>query len=57
MVFQGGRISSHGDHRIGMAMAIAGLIAKEKIIINKSEAINISYPKFFQDLAKISINY
>ena len=52
----GGTVSTHGDHRIGMAMAIAGLIAKEKIEIEDTEAINISYPNFFKDLNKITKN-
>ncbi|KXG43630.1 3-phosphoshikimate 1-carboxyvinyltransferase [Tepidibacillus infernus] len=51
---QGGQVSTHGDHRIGMAMAIAGLIAKEPIIIQQAEAVNISYPQFFEHLRQIS---
>ncbi|MGM0415080.1 MAG: 3-phosphoshikimate 1-carboxyvinyltransferase, partial [Bacillota bacterium] len=35
-----------GDHRIGMTMAIAGLIAENGIIVNNSESINISFPDF-----------
>lgn len=50
----GGIVNTHGDHRIGMAMAIAGLIANDEIIIENSDAINISYPTFFDDLAKIA---
>lgn len=49
----GGIVSTHGDHRIGMAMAIAGLIAKDPISIENTEAIGISYPNFFKDLEKI----
>lgn len=50
----GGIVDTHGDHRIGMSMAIAGLIANNEIIIENFDAINISYPKFLEDLAKIS---
>jgi len=50
----GGIVDTHGDHRIGMAMAIAGLIANDNVIIENSGAISISYPQFFEDLAKIS---
>ncbi|MGM0415087.1 MAG: 3-phosphoshikimate 1-carboxyvinyltransferase, partial [Bacillota bacterium] len=35
-------VNSFGDHRIGMTMAIAGLIAENGIIVNNSESINIS---------------
>jgi len=51
---KGGVISTHGDHRIGMALAIAGLIAEHSITIDQAEAIKISYPKFFEDISKIS---
>lgn len=50
----GGIVDTHGDHRIGMSMAVAGLIAQDYIIIENSGAINISYPNFFEDLSKIS---
>ena len=39
-------VDSFGDHRIGMTMAIAGLIASDGIIVNNSESINISFPDF-----------
>ncbi|MFN2362667.1 MAG: 3-phosphoshikimate 1-carboxyvinyltransferase [Halarsenatibacteraceae bacterium] len=39
-------VDSFGDHRIGMTMAIAGLVAKNGIIVNNSESINISFPDF-----------
>lgn len=55
-IIEGGRVNSHGDHRIGMAMAIAGLIAKEEITIERAEAISISFPNFFNDLSKIINN-
>ncbi len=51
---KGGLITTHGDHRIGMALAIAGLIAKQSITIDMAEAINVSFPNFFNELNKIS---
>lgn len=51
---KGGRVSSHGDHRIGMTMAIAGLIAPDVVEIEYTEAIAVSYPDFFRDLQAIS---
>ncbi len=53
-VVRGGFVTTHGDHRIGMAIAIAGLIAKEEITIDEIEAVNISYPNYFEDLGRIS---
>lgn len=51
---KGGEVTSFGDHRIGMAMAIAGCIAQEEIVINNSDAINVSYPTFFQHLKELT---
>lgn len=49
----GGEVSSFGDHRIGMAMAIAGLVAKQPVTINRSEAIAVSYPGFFEHIKQL----
>ncbi|MBP3950601.1 3-phosphoshikimate 1-carboxyvinyltransferase [Bacillus suaedae] len=50
----GASVSSFGDHRIGMAMAIAGLIAKGKMEIERSEAIAVSYPDFFEHIEALT---
>ena len=44
-------VHSHHDHRIAMACAVAALKAEGKIIIEEAEAINKSYPAFYNDLA------
>ncbi len=46
----GNRVSSHNDHRIAMALAVAGLQAEGKMIIEGSEAVTKSWPDFFEDL-------
>jgi len=43
-------VSSHGDHRIGMMLSIASLICEESIQLQGVEAINVSYPTFFEHL-------
>ncbi|WP_029099619.1 3-phosphoshikimate 1-carboxyvinyltransferase [Brevibacillus thermoruber] len=50
----GATIDSMGDHRIGMAMAIAGLAAGGETVIENDEAINVSFPGFADILAHIS---
>ena len=45
----GGCVSSFNDHRIVMAMAIASCCCEGEIIIDGAEAINKSYPTFFDD--------
>ncbi len=46
----GATIDALGDHRIGMAFAIAGLIARGDTIIQGADAIATSYPGFWSDL-------
>ncbi|MFO7289713.1 MAG: 3-phosphoshikimate 1-carboxyvinyltransferase [Bacillota bacterium] len=43
---RGGLLDSHGDHRIGMAMAVAGLAAEGGVGVNGEEAIAVSFPNF-----------
>lgn len=49
----GGTVDSHGDHRIGMMLQIAALLTEDTVELNNPEAINISYPNFFIDLASL----
>lgn len=49
----GGTVSSHGDHRIGMMLAIAALLAKEPVYLENPDAISISYPEFFTHLQSV----
>ncbi|MEK3743458.1 3-phosphoshikimate 1-carboxyvinyltransferase [Brevibacillus sp. FSL K6-0770] len=50
----GAIIDSMGDHRIGMAMAIAGLAATGETGIENEEAIDVSFPGFEELLKNIS---
>ncbi len=45
----GGKVNSHGDHRIGMALALAALLTKEPIYLEDSKAVQESYPTFWKD--------
>lgn len=47
---ESGEVSSHGDHRIGMMLAVAALISKGEVKLEDAEAISVSYPRFFEDL-------
>ena len=47
----GARVNTFGDHRIGMMTAIAALVVADgEVELDRSEAINTSYPSFFDDL-------
>lgn len=48
-------VFGHKDHRIVMSLAIAGTILEKPIIIDGAEAVEKSYPKFFQDLESLNI--
>jgi 3-phosphoshikimate 1-carboxyvinyltransferase len=41
---------SHHDHRIAMACAVAALRADGPVEIEEAEAINKSYPDFYDDI-------
>lgn len=42
----GTTVDSHGDHRLAMALAVAGLIAPEGVMIERAECIDDSFPGF-----------
>ena len=47
----GADLETFGDHRIGMMAAIAALLVSEgNVMLDWAEAINTSYPSFFEDL-------
>lgn len=46
-------VDSHNDHRIAMALAVAGLNVEGGITINNCEAVEKSYPEFFLHLKKL----
>ena len=47
---KGAKVHSHHDHRIAMAAAVAGLGADGEVLIEEAEAINKSYPDFYEHL-------
>lgn len=59
MIIHGGRplhgtvIDSHGDHRIAMTFAVAGLAAQGETLIPDWDCVNISYPDFLTDLQSL----
>jgi 3-phosphoshikimate 1-carboxyvinyltransferase len=47
---EGARVRSHGDHRVAMALAVAGLLANGETTIDDGDCVAISYPGFWDDL-------
>lgn len=50
---KGGRVSSHGDHRLAMALTVAGLIAEDELCIEGVRCIDDSFPGFMQCMRAI----
>jgi 3-phosphoshikimate 1-carboxyvinyltransferase len=51
---RGAEVESFGDHRIAMALAVAGLLADSPTTIRGAECVNISFPGFFEVLKKLA---
>lgn len=43
----GGRVDSVGDHRIAMALSIAGLAGTGEVVVEGAESVAISFPSFY----------
>ena len=50
----GAAVESHDDHRIAMAMAVAGLAASGDTVIHGAEDASVSYPTFWEHLASLT---
>jgi len=50
----GARLTSHGDHRIAMAFAIAGLFADGETVIEDAGCVETSYPGFAEQLKRLN---
>ena len=48
-----GRVVTEGDHRIAMAFAILGALPGVEIDIDEPACVEVSYPGFWEDLARI----
>lgn len=50
----GGKVSSYGDHRIAMSMAVAALRAEAEVTIVDTDCTETSFPGFWELLDKVS---
>ena len=53
----GATVEGHGDHRIVMALAIAGLATGKETCVNGAEAAEVTYPEFARDFIKIGAKF
>ncbi|MED0961832.1 3-phosphoshikimate 1-carboxyvinyltransferase [Bacillus paramycoides] len=52
---KGNTVNSHGDHRIGMMLSIAGCIAEGQTVIEDAEVVKVSYPEFFKVIKRLKV--
>lgn len=50
----GGTVKSFDDHRIAMAMGVAGLVAHGATTISDAECARVSFPRFWSELSRLS---
>ena len=48
------QVNAHGDHRIAMAAAVAAIVGKGIVEIDGAESVAKSYPRFFEDLNRLT---
>jgi 3-phosphoshikimate 1-carboxyvinyltransferase len=53
---RGAAVSGHGDHRIVMALALAGMAAEGETIVDTAEAASVTYPTFLADFRSLGAN-
>ena len=51
---RGGEAHAGGDHRLAMLGAVAGVVSGSGVLVDGFEAINVSYPDFGADLARLT---
>jgi 3-phosphoshikimate 1-carboxyvinyltransferase len=50
---RGAVVSSHGDHRLAMMLAVAGVLAEGETVVRAAESVAVSYPEFWRDLDEL----
>ena len=52
---RGGAVSSRGDHRLALALACAGLLAKQPVIVTGFDCADVSFPGFIDVLTDLGL--
>jgi 3-phosphoshikimate 1-carboxyvinyltransferase len=61
LIIHGGRpkgavVKSHGDHRLAMAFAVAGLATEGPVTVEGAEAVDVTYPHFVEAMRGVGAN-
>lgn len=54
---KGAEVESHDDHRVAMALSVAGLFVDGETIVNDSECVNVSFPNFYEILNNLGAGF
>jgi 3-phosphoshikimate 1-carboxyvinyltransferase len=54
VALRGATVDSFDDHRIAMAMGVAGLIADGSTTIRNADCARVSFPGFWDELARVA---
>jgi 3-phosphoshikimate 1-carboxyvinyltransferase len=46
-------LNGHRDHRVVMALGLAGMIAEGRTVIDTAEAINVTFPDYVQSMVRL----
>lgn len=50
---KGAELNGHRDHRVVMALGLAGMIAEGRTVIDTAEAINVTFPDYVQSMVRL----
>ena len=53
---QGATVTAHDDHRVAMALAVAGLAAEGETTVTGAEAARVSFPGFWDELERVTVS-
>lgn len=53
----GAQVESYDDHRVAMAMAVAGLFSDGEMQVNEAQCASVSFPGFFEKMNAIGCNF
>jgi 3-phosphoshikimate 1-carboxyvinyltransferase len=54
---RGAQVDSHGDHRLAMALSVAGLSAQGEVVVKNVQCIDDSFPGFAQRMREIGADF
>jgi len=54
---KGAQVNGHMDHRVVMALSIAGLVAEGRTVIDTAEAVSVTYPNYVESMQQLGARF